>query len=240
MELTGKWGIVSLSVSSPDGGLSPQTTPLGEIGEYCKKLSQLLSGREIKETDLLFDDIVEGCTCISIRTAKTVQISAMLPGLTDEDYAPLLESLKKHGRYAELAYGDFKKELLPEPDGDAEYEIFQEEVFRGEVIRIGGKDHTVPFTLRTDNGELHLNLRDRDTAVRMAAHLFQYIECSGSGWLRLGKDGFRWLPVPKKFYIDSFTVLEDDDDWLERFQAVDSDWRRVQDPMALLDEMRKD
>ncbi|MDK4581522.1 hypothetical protein QG025_10240, partial [Kingella kingae] len=73
----------------------------------------------------------------------------------------------QHRLVVQIPDKDYKKEILPIKIDEPEYsyEVSQTETFRGKIIRIGGKDKTVPLTLLTENGEeLHLNVQGQELA----------------------------------------------------------------------------
>ena len=238
-----KYQSVELHISSLDEQvpLTPKTTPIAELGGYISGLSKLLVGGEITESDLLFNGVTAGSTKIAVRTAKVGQLQQNLLALTDKQYLPIQTMLRKYGRQASLVgFDGFVKKLLPASEPFC-YEVFQEETFRGEVIRIGGKDDTVPFMLLSERGEsINLTVTSKELARRLAAHLYDFIECHGSGLLRINPETFQWQPVPGKFHIVDFEVLEEADyaGWLSQLQSIPSLWRETEEPLLLIEEIR--
>ena len=238
MKKTDESGVVTLSVSSLDENteLRPCNTPAAAVGTLFKQLSSLLADKTIlPEQDILFDSVSEGCTQLAVRAAsgRHDALAAKIQSLTDGQLMPIRETLGKYNCYADLAAesSGFSKRLLPKTVPET-YEVFQEETFRGRLINIGGKDETVPVKLLTMQGDTLSLTADTGLARRMAAHLFDFIECTGRGLLEMGA-GFSWKPVNKKFKIHDFEVLPaaDYDAFLENFRAIESDWRHDENPL---------
>ena len=97
-----KYQSVELHISSLDEQvpLTPETTPIAELGGYISGLSKLLVGGEITESDLLFNGVTAGSTKIAVRTAKAEQLQQKLLALTDKQYLPIQTMLRKYGRQA--------------------------------------------------------------------------------------------------------------------------------------------
>lgn len=112
--------------------------------------------------------------------------------------------------------------------------------FDGMLIRVGGKDDTVPVHLQAGH-QTHICNADREMARRMAPHLFQ-------GTLRVWGDGRweressgRWRLI--RFNISEFRLLDDApiSEVVERLRDVEgSGWGQFEDPLAEIVRLRRD
>jgi len=115
----------------------------------------------------------------------------------------------------------------------------QEGSLDGLLISVGGADQTVHLQLQ--NGDIKYTGIDtnRDTARRLAKHMYEPVRIFGTGrWMR-EQDG-NW--VLKKFRVESFTVLQADDlkDAVEQLRRVEgSDWKTMDDPISALRALRE-
>ncbi|STQ99818.1 Uncharacterised protein [Kingella potus] len=239
-------GVIALSVSMPDATqrLTPETTPAAAVGKLFAQMVELLKSKDIAPQEILFAGVTEGCTQLAVRVpaGKETAIAAALMSKSETDLAGIKKTLSHYGLCAKIHTADgFVRSLIPETKPETyEYEVFQEETFRGKVINIGGKDETVPMKLLTENGEVSLTIDSTDLARRIGAHLFDYIECTGSGLLKLDAHSLKWQPVGGRFKIHSFEVLPeaDYDAFLAKFRLIDSEWGRTADPIQKIEAIR--
>ena len=108
----------------------------------------------------------------------------------------------------------------------------------GVLIRIGGRDDTVPAHLR-DGETIHLCNATREMARRLAVHLYgPPLRVHGNGRWERDADG-DW--VMKRFNITSFDVLDDAPlgEVAQRLRDVEgSGWKEIEDPTAELRHLR--
>ena len=111
-------------------------------------------------------------------------------------------------------------------------------VLDGVLIRIGGRDDTVPAHLR-DGDTTHLCNATREMARRLAVHLHgPPLRVHGNGRWERDADG-GW--VMKRFNITSFDVLDDAPlgEVVRRLRDVEgSGWKEIEDPAAELRHLR--
>ena len=111
-------------------------------------------------------------------------------------------------------------------------------VLDGVLIRIGGRDDTVPAHLH-DGDTIHLCNATRDVARRLAGHLYgPPLRVHGNGRWERDADGC-W--VMKRFNITSFDVLDDAPlgEVARRLRDVEgSGWKEIEDPTAELRHLR--
>ena len=110
----------------------------------------------------------------------------------------------------------------------------------GILIRIGGRDETVPAHLR-DGDTIHLCNATREMARRLARHLYgPPLRVHGNGRWERDADGC-W--VMKRFNITSFDILDDAPlaEVVRRLRDVEgSGWKEIEDPTAELRHLRAD
>ena len=111
-------------------------------------------------------------------------------------------------------------------------------VLDGILIRIGGRDDTVPAHLR-DGDTIHLCNATREMAKRLAVHLYgPPLRVHGDGRWERDAAG-RW--IMKQFNITSFDVLDDAPlgEVARRLRDVEgSGWKEIEDPAAELRHLR--
>ena len=109
----------------------------------------------------------------------------------------------------------------------------------GVVIKIGGKDDTVPVLLEGENCVyFHCNTA-RDVARKLASHLFgQPVRVTGRGKWRRTPEGAWELD---NFDIKSFEVLDEMplEEAVAALRAIEgSDWNTMDDPQAEFKRLR--
>ena len=231
--------------------LAPDRVPMARLAEYIADLAQLLGHKEhvhferVDPGSLALVQQVEqdyaGLVQERLRAANSAE------GIP-EDAADAVESLNRR-----LAQDDATGSLRD--DGGAEiikfpgrdmpapqtFGPFKELcAFDGVLIRVGGKDDTVPVHLQAGDA-IHICNSTRDMARRLAPHLYQ-------GTLRVWGEG-RWEREASghwklnRFDISEFKQLDDApiDEVVQRLREVkDSGWRRLDDPLAEIQRLRRD
>lgn len=114
----------------------------------------------------------------------------------------------------------------------------QQRELDGMLIRIGGRDVTVPVHLQ-DGDTIHLCNADREMARRLAGHLYgPVLRVYGDGRWERDAEG-AW--TMKSFTITGFEELDDAplDEVVERLRRVEgSNWKDFDDPQAELRRLR--
>ncbi len=114
----------------------------------------------------------------------------------------------------------------------------QSGVLDGVLIRVGGRDDTVPVHLR-DGNTIHICNATRDLAKRLAIHLYgRTLRVRGDGRWERDADGC-WSM--KRFNITAFDELDDAPlgKIVRRLRAVEgSRWQDLDDPLAELQRLR--
>ena len=108
----------------------------------------------------------------------------------------------------------------------------------GVVIRVGGKDSTVPVWLQGEGGEKLECNATRELAKQLAAHLFENpVRVAGNAKWRRTKERVWELAG---FDIKSFEPLDQTplNELVTKLRAIDTDWSTMDDPQAELRRLR--
>ena len=231
--------------------LSPDRVPMARLAEYIADLARLFGYKE----HVHFDRVEQGSLVAvqqveqeyaplvheRLRTANKVE------GVPD-DVADAVESINHHlaqdGATGSLR-DDGGAEIIPFPGRDKPppqtFGPFKQPcTFDGVLIRVGGKDDTVPVHLQAGDA-IHICNSTRDMARRLAPHLYRgTLRVSGDGRWERESDG-HWRLI--RFDISKFEELDDApiDEVVQRLREVkDSGWRQFDDPLAEIQRLRHD
>jgi len=229
---------------------SPRTLPMERLGEYMMAFAKLLGEGE----SVHFQRIVEGSAVLvaDIDPPARPKVRERVRGVRDgrgpkdalKAFAELDEMLRRDNATgallddADVTVIPFPGRLRPEPLVFGPFR--QDGTLDGQVIRVGGKDDTVPVHLQ-DGTVIYTGLNaTRDMARRLGRLIYgPTIRVHGTGvWFRAG-DGSWEL---RSFKITDFeeldeTPLQDVVDSLR--QVKGNGWQDVPDPVqALLEERR--
>ena len=231
--------------------LTPDSLPMARLAEYMVDLANLFGHKE----RVHFDRVEPGSAVLvqTVEDGHNDRVRERLDaanafGPVPDDVAKAVESINTR-----LAEDDATGRLS---DGSgAEIVIFpgrdrppprtfgpfkQLCSFDGMLIRVGGRDDTVPVHLEAGD-KIHICNADRDMARRLAPHLYQ-------GTLRVWGDG-RWEREANghwkllRFNISEFKLLDDTPlgQVVEKLRQVEgSGWKRFDDPLAEIMRLRRD
>ncbi len=227
---------------------TPDTLPMSRLAGYMADLAQLLG----REEQVHFLRLEPGSTVMvqQIERDAVPEVRRRLHGLVEhtapEDAARAYEALNRRlakdeatGRLLEGA----DNEVIQFPGRDRPpaltFDAFnQPGVLDGVLIRIGGRDDTVPAHLR-DGKTIHVCNATRDMARRLAGHLYgPVLRVLGEGRWERTVDGTWFM---KRFNISEFRELDDEpmSEVVERLRGVEgSGWKNVDDPLAEVRRLR--
>lgn len=232
-----------------ENSFTPDTLPMERLAEYVSKIARLLG----EQANVHFQGVEAGSTVLIAKVDEPAQartrerVVAVRDGHGPRDAmtasADLDEMLRKDNATGSLT-GEGGAVIIPFPGRDRpEPLIFgpfrQDGTLTGELIRVGGKDATVPVHLR-DGPIIHTGLNcTPELARKIAPHLFgPVLRVHGTGnWIRTG-DGFWEL---QNFKINDFEVLDDTAllTVVENLRKVQGgEWSQVPDPVRTLLEER--
>lgn len=227
---------------------SPDTLPMARLAEYMGELARLL-GRPDR---VHFVRLEEGSAVLVQRVEPEAapdvkeRLHALQQDNPPDDAAKAFVALNRYladdnatGILQEGGGADVIRFPGGEEPAPVTFGAFnQTGALDGVLIRIGGRDDTVPAHLR-DGETIHLCNATREMARRLAVHLYgPPLRVHGNGRWERDADG-DW--VMKRFNITSFDVLDDAPlgEVAQRLRDVEgSGWKEIEDPTAELRHLR--
>lgn len=230
---------------------TPQTLPMERLADYVAAFAKLLGEKE----NVHFHGIETGSAVLvaTIDVPAQPKVRDRLIALRDghgptdaqRAFADLDELLRKDNATGTVS-SDTGAVVIPfpgrsRPEPMAYGPIRQDGTIDGQLIRIGGKDETVPVHLR-DGAVIHTGLNcTPEIARKMAQHFGgPILRVHGKGtWFRTGNGEWEL----KGFRISDFEILDDARllTVVDKLRKVEgSDWRGLPDPVRVLLEERHD
>lgn len=234
---------------------SPDSIPMAKLAEYMADFAVLLG----RENAVRFAGLEKGSTKIKARIEfedvpkVTTRLSDIRRGSPPPDAAKAFAQIDARlandnavGRiFVEGQEGIASAELLAFPGRDRpkvqSYGPFnQEGSLDGILISVGGKDETI--SLRLQNGAATYSSCEttRTIARELGKHLFEPVRIHGTGRWTREADG-QW--TLRSFRVHRFEVLGKDSlrDTVTALRTVrGSGWKSMPDPLAELDDLRRD
>lgn len=229
---------------------SPETIPMARLAEYMAPFAALLG----EKNSVHFVGLKPGSTVIAARVQSEAapkvrkRVHEAYNNSGDPEAQKAIKSMNK---------------LLKDDNGDGNLQensatiiefpgvnqiqipifgpVTQSSTLDGIVIRVGGKNETVPITLQTFDGVEMACEATRPLARELARYIFgAEIRLTGAGrWIR-DEDG-EW--ILKKFTITSYEQLDHQplDDAVANLRAIKgSGWETLSDPWKELQQIRGD
>lgn len=214
-------------------GTTPAKIPMARLAEYMLEMAKLMG-----ETDgVHFRGVVKGSVAVRAITeadvAEPVSKRVALSAIGEGPREAMMAIAKINEMLGEdKAKADFKSPSgaviiqFPgkKPAQSADILVTEEGQIEGRVIKIGGRDETIPLWLLGDDGvEYHCTVRGESLAKAIAAHyLGGTIRVYGRGKWRRTQDG-RWLL--ENLTVSDFQELSDDwDASMQTMQIAASGW----------------
>lgn len=225
--------------------------PMARLAEYMTHLAVLLGERErvhfsrLESSSVVLVANVEPDALPQVEERVTQVSQGHGPKDAMQAYNNIDSLLAKDGAVAVLISPsktnaiEFPGRTRPKPIC---YGPFRElGTFDGQIIRIGGRDETIPVWLKDGDVVYYCNVRDVDVARRLAPYYLNgVVRLYGSGrWLR--EENGAW--TLQQFDIHSFEVLDDSPitDVVEKLRAVEgSRWRESDDALSDILGLRDD
>lgn len=229
---------------------TPDTLPMGRLAEYLERLSTLFGNEayvhfvKVRKGSAVPEIRVERQASVAVRsqlelvrnhTAPPEVLKAMhgINHLLREDNASAY--LKPKGGAKILNFPGIKTPLAEEAV------IHEAGELTGTVIRVGGKDDSVPLWLSTADGTVYKCSTSRVLARDLARHLFaEAVRIAGTAKWRRTEER-RWELV--EFKIKSWEPLVQTSlpGLVGELRGVSgSDWNEMTDPQAVLRDLRED
>lgn len=230
---------------------SIDSLPMSRLAEYMAELAVLLGERE----RVHFSHLEKGSAVLvsSIEPVAFPRVSDRVTRVSRGDgpkdamqaYKNIDNLLAKDGAVAELIAPAqnviiaFPGRTRPKP---VRYGPFREVgTLDGRIIRIGGRDETIPVWLKDGDVEYHCNVRGEEVARRLAPYYLNgVIRVHGSGkWVR--EENGTW--ELEQFDINDFEVLDDSPmaEVVGKLRAVEgSSWHESEDALSDILGLRRD
>jgi len=229
---------------------TPETIPMARLAQYMRNLAALLG----HDTAVHFETLKLGSTQLVTRVdhEDAPKVAAHIAQIKAGEASP--ETIRAQTEIDCLLADDNATGFVYEDDNESAkvidfpgvtrprpttYGPFnQEGSLDGILVSVSGADQTVHLQLQ--NGDIKYTgiETNRDTARRLARHMYEPVRIVGTGrWLR--DQDSNW--VLKKFRVDSYSVLAADDlkDVIDQMREIEgSEWKDMEDPIGRLRALR--
>ena len=227
---------------------APETLPMSRLAEYLTKLSLLFGNKE----HVHFMKVRKGSAVpvIAVDSPANPKVVARLKlvGTPDapEDVSRARQDINHMLRYdGASAYLRVKggAKILEFPGAKTplaeEVVLFEQGELDGVVIRIGGKDDTVPFLLEGEGSVYYRCNTSREMAKQLATYLFgQHVRVHGRGKWRRTQESFWEL---ENFDAKMFEPLDEAPlvDIIETLRGIEgSKWNEMDNPQEELKKLQ--
>ncbi len=228
---------------------TPDTLPMSRLAEYMANLARLLGEVECVH----FVRLEGGSTAVvhSVEPEAVPEVRKRVQSIMCKDIPnDVAAAFKGLNRLlatdnATGSLRDTESDLAIEFPGRDQQELVtygaqsQPGVLDGELIRIGGRDETVPVHLR-DGDRIHICNADREIARRLGSHLYgRTLRVQGIGRWERDADGI-WSLI--RFNIKEFEILDAAllNEVVGRLRGVEgSGWKDIDDPTDELERLRR-
>jgi len=227
-----------------------ESLPMARLAEYMTQLAAMLGNRDRVHFSHLEPGSAVLVTSVEAEAFAEVeeQVSQVAQGNGPKDamaaFRAIDAMLAKDGAVATLTTStkgniiEFPGRLRPKP---VKYGPFREQgTLDGCIIRIGGRDETIPVWIKRGEVEYYCSVRDAAVAKRLAAHYLEVVRVSGNGkWLR--EESGQW--TLQRFDINDFEVLDDCSiaDVVGRLREVEgAHWHESEDALSDILGLRRD
>lgn len=229
--------------------ITPLNLPMARLAEYLTELATLYGYKDYVHFLRVDEGSAAPVVLIDeeeeVRILERVRKSPTVEGepAAHRAYEALNHKLIEDNAVARIA--DFKgAKILAFPGKETAipkvYGPFSEQGFvDGEIVRVGGKDETIPIWLRRADGRMfYCETTNRQIAEELAKLLYRTIRAFGYGtWLR--NENEEW--VLQKFVIKTWEGplhLDDLSVIVAHLRAIDGGWKDVDDPFKELERIR--
>lgn len=226
----------------------PDTLPMARLADYLAKLAVLFGNKEhvhfmkVRKGSAIQEIVVDAPAVAKVATRLNLVSNPDAPEdiiRANRDINRMLREdnatggLKVKGGAKVL---EFPGRETPLAEEAIVYEVGE---LDGVVIKIGGKDDTVPALLEGENGVYYRCNTTKDVARMLAGHLFGHpVRVTGRGKWRRTQEGVWELDT---FDIKSFEALDETPlgEIVATLRAVEgSEWNTMQDPQAEFKRLR--
>ncbi|MDP2031177.1 MAG: hypothetical protein Q8K12_16195 [Thiobacillus sp.] len=226
----------------------PDTLPMSRLADYLGKLAVLFGNKEhvhfmkVRKGSAIPEILVDGPAAPKVSARLKLASSADAPEdliRASRDINRMLRDDNATGTLR-LKGGvkiiDFPGKKTPLAE---EAVVFEFGELDGVVIKVGGKDETVPVLLEGEDGVFYPCNTDRETARKLAPYIFGgAVRIAGRGKWRRTEERIWEL---EKFDIKTFEPLDETPlvDVITAMRAIEgSDWNELDDPQTELKRIR--
>ncbi|MGF6208256.1 hypothetical protein [Pseudomonas frederiksbergensis] len=232
-------------------GSKPSKLTLERLAIYLAEMAKLLGEKD----NIHFDKLTTGSACLKVWAEPTVasDVYKRIALATNRSDSASKEALSALDRINQLLAQDGTKGELKNPNGvviypfpgakiekpEQELVADQDSTITGQVIKIGGRDDSIPLLVRDSDGrEYNCTVIGAQLAKEISAHyLGDVIELSGKARWKRSPAGI-WELVHMN--IKSWSLLVDDwDAAFESMEVLAKGWRDVPDVENYLSGLRK-
>jgi hypothetical protein len=224
-------------------GTRPRNLALEEFGELVKRLSDLLGSQE----HIRFEGLKAGSASIRVKVLEpaTQQVqSTLVAAALLHDSSGLSrvkridEYLASKGWHAELRNRQgrvlvtFSGAAATKPSDDVRT-VQQLDSMIGTVIKIGGRDETVPMQVQTADGRyVDVTVRGRDLARQLGSLLFEEVRLFGVATWQRDAEGTWTFSTMTVDRFDQPSVQRLEDLFNELGELPGNEWNLMDDPEA--------
>lgn len=230
---------------------SPDTIPMKRLGEYIIRLGKLLG----QEDRVHFVEVRGGSTSIAMKIEREAvpKVKERIDSIkranastdamsTEKELNDMLRSDGAIGEFSQVIQGRpalllrFEGRGIPKPQKMGPFS--EPATFKGELIRLEGKDTTKHAGIMDAQGRVWAGEMSKDLAFEMRELLFDWVLVEGTAkWMR-SEDGAWNL---NEFHISSCKALPKDtlEDDIRNLRGIaDNQWKNMQDPIGFIHESR--
>lgn len=229
---------------------SPDTIPMSRLAEYMLQLANLYGSesavhfREVRKGSAVLKAVIDDSAVSAVETRLRMVHDAAAPEDLKRAYQGLNTMLKTDHAIGEVRHATGNVVLaFPGRDTPAQkaYRVKEAGVLDGVVIRIGGKDDTIPVWLKDGDGAIHKCEANSAMARELIqSYLSTPIRVTGQGdWVR--SESGTWSL--EKFRISGWEPLDETSiaNIINAARlAKGNGWNQVEDPIKEHSRMRGD
>lgn len=225
--------------------LSPETLSMGRLGEYIKIVSDLI-GKDLASS-LHFIKVAKGSACPTWsvdedareqhdKQLASLNIASEISKENNKRLEKFNDMLREDNSEGEIYSGEARILYFPgvKKEKPKRKKLSMAPVsIKGELIKIGGVDNSIPFTMQHGKDKITGNISGRDLAQEIAQHLFSNIQFNGEGQWEVDAD----LSNPKlvSFTVNSFKILNDNGTLEDAFDRMmnspKNEWATLDKPV---------
>lgn len=226
----------------------PETLPMARLAEYLAKLSTMFDCKEhvhfikLRKGSAVLENAIEHEVALKVEARLRLVGTPDAPQELERANQEINRMLREDNSSATLRIKHGEKILVfPGKKTPLAEEVVVHEhgYLDGVIIRVGGKDDSVPIWIEGEGKVVYKCQASRDIARQLAAHLFDHpVRATGNGhWCRTPERKWELLD----FKIKSFEMLDNAplQGIINELQQIKGNlWNEMDDPQAELRKLR--